>query len=184
MSDDTRRVLDLLAQGKITVDEADRLLRAMAAPPRAEAAANPAPRRGRGGSASPSTRTGRGATATRERQHPRADRHRQRRHAAGRADSRRLPASRSRRGCASAASTSTSRSSTPRRSRGAEGARRHQHRHRLRQGAGADYLRVAGVSRRPDRGRRRPVPHTATFRAARRGRRPFGSTAGRSDNDA
>jgi hypothetical protein len=29
MSDDTRRVLDLLAQGKITVDEADQLLRAM-----------------------------------------------------------------------------------------------------------------------------------------------------------
>ena len=32
MNDDTRRVLDLLAQGKITVDEADQLLRAMAAP--------------------------------------------------------------------------------------------------------------------------------------------------------
>src|SRR3954465_4823337 len=31
MSDDTRRILDLLAQGKITVDEADRLLRAMSA---------------------------------------------------------------------------------------------------------------------------------------------------------
>ena len=30
MSDDTRRVLDLLAQGKITVDEADRLLKAVA----------------------------------------------------------------------------------------------------------------------------------------------------------
>jgi hypothetical protein len=29
MSDDTRRVLDLLAQGKVTVDEADRLLRAV-----------------------------------------------------------------------------------------------------------------------------------------------------------
>jgi hypothetical protein len=29
MSDETRRVLDLLAQGKISVDEADRLLRAM-----------------------------------------------------------------------------------------------------------------------------------------------------------
>ena len=28
MSDDTRRILDLLAQGKITVDEADQLLRA------------------------------------------------------------------------------------------------------------------------------------------------------------
>ena len=39
MSDDTRRVLDLLAQGKITVDEADRLLKAVAAaPPSAEAA--------------------------------------------------------------------------------------------------------------------------------------------------
>jgi hypothetical protein len=31
MSDDTRRILDLLAQGKITVDEADQLLRAMSA---------------------------------------------------------------------------------------------------------------------------------------------------------
>ena len=31
MSDDTRRVLELLAQGKVTVDEADRLLRAVAA---------------------------------------------------------------------------------------------------------------------------------------------------------
>jgi SHOCT-like protein len=30
MSDDTRRVLDLLAQGKITVDDAERLLAAMA----------------------------------------------------------------------------------------------------------------------------------------------------------
>ena len=29
MSDETRRVLDLLAQGKITVDDADRLLRAI-----------------------------------------------------------------------------------------------------------------------------------------------------------
>jgi len=33
MSDETRRVLDLLAQGKITVDEADRLLAAIGAPP-------------------------------------------------------------------------------------------------------------------------------------------------------
>ena len=33
MNDDTRRVLDLLAQAKITVDEADQLLRAMAAAP-------------------------------------------------------------------------------------------------------------------------------------------------------
>ena len=39
MSDDTRRVLDLLAQGKITVDEADRLLKAVASPqPAAEGA--------------------------------------------------------------------------------------------------------------------------------------------------
>jgi len=30
MSDEARRVLDLLAQGKITVDDADRLLRAIA----------------------------------------------------------------------------------------------------------------------------------------------------------
>ena len=37
MSDETRRVLDLLAQNKITVDEADQLLRAMKEP-RAEAA--------------------------------------------------------------------------------------------------------------------------------------------------
>jgi len=42
MSDDTRRILDLLAQGKITVDEADRLLKAVAAaPPSAEAGAGP-----------------------------------------------------------------------------------------------------------------------------------------------
>ena len=41
MSDDTRRVLDLLAQGKITVDEADRLLKAVAAAPSAEAASEP-----------------------------------------------------------------------------------------------------------------------------------------------
>jgi len=33
MSEETRRVLDLLAQGKITVDEADQLLRAVATPP-------------------------------------------------------------------------------------------------------------------------------------------------------
>src|SRR5438034_8998924 len=33
MSDDTRRILDLLAQGKITVDEADQLLRAVGTPP-------------------------------------------------------------------------------------------------------------------------------------------------------
>jgi hypothetical protein len=43
MSDDTRRVLDLLAQGKITVDEADRLLKAVAAgsPPPTETASAP-----------------------------------------------------------------------------------------------------------------------------------------------
>lgn len=42
MSDDTRRVLDLLAQGKITVDEADRLLKAVAAaPPPAGTAGEP-----------------------------------------------------------------------------------------------------------------------------------------------
>jgi SHOCT-like domain len=32
MTDDTRRVLELLAQGKITVDEADQLLRALRGP--------------------------------------------------------------------------------------------------------------------------------------------------------
>ncbi len=37
MSDETRRILDLLAQGKITVDEADKLLHAVdAAPPPAD----------------------------------------------------------------------------------------------------------------------------------------------------
>ena len=41
MSDETRRVLDLLAQGKITVDEADRLLKAVAAAPPADAASEP-----------------------------------------------------------------------------------------------------------------------------------------------
>ena len=41
MNDDTRRVLDLLAQGKITVDEADQLLRAMAAAAPGAAAAGP-----------------------------------------------------------------------------------------------------------------------------------------------
>ncbi|MBI3402281.1 MAG: hypothetical protein HY048_12745 [Acidobacteria bacterium] len=36
-TDDTRRILDMLAQGKITVDEADRLLKALgAAPPPAD----------------------------------------------------------------------------------------------------------------------------------------------------
>jgi hypothetical protein len=37
MSDETRRVLDLLAQNKITVEEADQLLRAIGAPPHVEA---------------------------------------------------------------------------------------------------------------------------------------------------
>jgi hypothetical protein len=41
MSDETRRVLDLLAQGKVTVDEADQLLRAIAAPPPDAAASTP-----------------------------------------------------------------------------------------------------------------------------------------------
>ena len=46
MSDDTRRVLELLAQGKVSVEEADRLLRAMAAdePRRNDADAPPADR--------------------------------------------------------------------------------------------------------------------------------------------
>jgi hypothetical protein len=42
MSDETRRVLDLLAQGKITVDEADQLLSALKAP-QAKADADPPP---------------------------------------------------------------------------------------------------------------------------------------------
>jgi len=47
MSDDTRRVLDLLAQGKITVEDADRLLRAMTAeePRRQDEAGAPAAER-------------------------------------------------------------------------------------------------------------------------------------------
>jgi hypothetical protein len=45
MSDDTRRVLELLAQGKVSVEEADRLLRAMAAAElRTDAEAPPADR--------------------------------------------------------------------------------------------------------------------------------------------
>jgi hypothetical protein len=40
-TDDTRRILDLLAQGKITVDEADQLLSAVGAPRAADAAPNP-----------------------------------------------------------------------------------------------------------------------------------------------
>ena len=43
MSDETRRVLELLAQGKVTVDEADRLLRAIGAPAPEASAAAPAP---------------------------------------------------------------------------------------------------------------------------------------------
>jgi hypothetical protein len=49
MSDEARRVLDLLAQGKITVDDADRLLRAIAGGPErgahGAAQAEPAKRR-------------------------------------------------------------------------------------------------------------------------------------------
>ena len=41
-TDDTRRILDMLSQGKISVDEADRLLKAMSAdPPAGNAAAAP-----------------------------------------------------------------------------------------------------------------------------------------------
>jgi hypothetical protein len=42
-TDDTRRILDLLSQGKITVDEADRLIKAMSAEPTAGTAAADAP---------------------------------------------------------------------------------------------------------------------------------------------
>jgi SHOCT-like protein len=42
MSDDTRRILDLLAQGKITVDDAHRLIAAVAAPYTPPAAASAA----------------------------------------------------------------------------------------------------------------------------------------------
>jgi hypothetical protein len=38
-TDDTRRVLDLVAQGKLTVDEADRLIKALSADPPPETAA-------------------------------------------------------------------------------------------------------------------------------------------------
>lgn len=38
-TDDTRRILDMLSQGKITVDEADRLIKALGAEPPANAAA-------------------------------------------------------------------------------------------------------------------------------------------------
>jgi hypothetical protein len=37
-TDDTRRILDMLSQGKITVDDADRLLKAVSAAPPAETA--------------------------------------------------------------------------------------------------------------------------------------------------
>jgi hypothetical protein len=46
MSDDTRRVLDLLSQGKITVDEADQLLKAVSgasSAPKADEAASSGP---------------------------------------------------------------------------------------------------------------------------------------------
>jgi hypothetical protein len=46
MSDETRRILELLAQGKITVDEADQLLRAMGTEPRATTSAPPGDRAG------------------------------------------------------------------------------------------------------------------------------------------
>ena len=46
-TDDTRRVLDLLSQGKITVDEADRLLKAVGGDRPAEAAAGAAPADGK-----------------------------------------------------------------------------------------------------------------------------------------
>jgi hypothetical protein len=42
-TDDTRRILDLLSQGKITVDEADRLLKAVSAAQPAETATENAP---------------------------------------------------------------------------------------------------------------------------------------------
>ena len=43
-TDDTRRILDMLSEGKISVDEADRLLKAMSADPAAgTAAAAPSP---------------------------------------------------------------------------------------------------------------------------------------------
>ena len=46
MSDDTRRVLDLLAQGKITVDDAERLLAAMTQHASEPAGTAPPPRAG------------------------------------------------------------------------------------------------------------------------------------------
>jgi hypothetical protein len=47
MSDETRRILDLLAQGRITVDEADQLLRAIGSHPGSTATANAAGGTGR-----------------------------------------------------------------------------------------------------------------------------------------
>jgi hypothetical protein len=44
MSDESRRILDLLAQGKISVDEADQLLRALGQAPPEPAAADPGER--------------------------------------------------------------------------------------------------------------------------------------------
>jgi hypothetical protein len=46
-TDDTRRILDMLAQGKVTVDEADRLIKAVGADRPAEAAAADTPTDGR-----------------------------------------------------------------------------------------------------------------------------------------
>jgi len=46
-TDDTRRILDMLSQGKITVDEADRLIKALCADQPAEAAAADTPTGGR-----------------------------------------------------------------------------------------------------------------------------------------
>jgi hypothetical protein len=43
MSDDTRRILDLLAQGKVTVDEADQLMSAIGAPSSQASAAEAPP---------------------------------------------------------------------------------------------------------------------------------------------
>jgi len=45
--DDTRRILDMLSQGKITVDEADRLIKALGADRPAEAAAADTPADGK-----------------------------------------------------------------------------------------------------------------------------------------
>jgi SHOCT-like protein len=55
MTEDTRRVLELLAQGKITVDEADRLLRAIATPPAGETSASGASAASGSGTASRKT---------------------------------------------------------------------------------------------------------------------------------